>query len=341
ALEVPDFSNALKQFQQLVEKTVTQKKKERLGLPVDDDKIDYDKFYATTQALFGPEVKDHNVKVFFRKITNNLDASTEWCEIFGCYTEESGSVASQQKEENSVFLVSEKQQLTHTVVKRQDFIKGIVKVPHLDFIVTCSEKGILTIFNKKVILTQTNFYPSDFHQDTAWITGCDFLSQLKCVVAVTERTIIVWDYKSKDNCSFIKPIQNCLLCVCTVTASNHPDKDHILMGDDKGCVHLLTLTCDDFASQQHKFKKESQLQVLDPKALNIAKRKLHDDWVVKVKYISGLGCFGSCSSDRIHSFVLDDIQRLKDNLPVREFSVPKGVNAFTYCGKAKTIVTGG
>ncbi|XP_071595187.1 WD repeat-containing protein 64 isoform X2 [Heliangelus exortis] len=336
ALEVPDFSNALKQFQQLVEKTVTQKKKERLGLPVDDDKIDYDKFYATTQALFGPEVKDHNVKVFFRKITSNLDASIEWCEIFGCYTEESGSVASQQKEENSVFLVSEKQQLTHAVVKRQDFIKGIVKVPHLDFIVTCSEKGVLTIFNKQMHVLATTIV-----EDTAWITGCDFLSQLKCVVAVTERTIIVWDYKSKDTCSVVKPIQNCLLCVCTVTASNHPDKDHILMGDDKGCVHLLTLTCDDFASQQHKFKKESQFQVLDPKTLNIAKRKLHDDWVVKVKYISGLGCFGSCSSDRIHSFVLDDIRRLKDNLPVREFSVPKGVNAFTYCGKAKTIVTGG
>lgn len=43
--------------------------------------IDYDKFYATTQTLFGPEVKDHNVKAFFRKINNNLDARTEWCEV--------------------------------------------------------------------------------------------------------------------------------------------------------------------------------------------------------------------------------------------------------------------
>ncbi|KAM9382898.1 WD repeat-containing protein 64 [Phaethornis superciliosus] len=314
AVEIPDFSNALKQFHQLVAKTVAQKEKERLGLLIDDDIIDYDKFYAATQALFGPEVKDYNVKVFFRKITSNLDASIEWCEL-----------------KSNIFSL--------TVVKRQDFIKGIVKVPQLDFTVTCSEKGVLTIFNKQMqVLATTSI------EDTAWITGCDFLSQMKCVVAVTERTIIVWDYKSKvsqDSCFVIKPMQNCLLCVCTVTVPNHPDKDHILMGDDKGCVHLLTLTCDDFASQQHKGKKESQYQVLDPKTLNIVKRKLHDDWVVKVKYISGLKCFGSCSSDRIHSFVLDDIRRLKDNLPVREFSVPRGVNAFTYCGKAKTIVTGG
>lgn len=46
------------------------------------------------------------------------------------------------------------------------------------------------------------------------------------------------------------------------------------------------------------------------------KHKLHDDWVVKVKYISDLNCFGSCSSDSIHSFVLDDIKRLEDSLYV-------------------------
>uniref|UniRef100_A0A8B9CVB6 WD repeat domain 64 n=1 Tax=Anser brachyrhynchus TaxID=132585 RepID=A0A8B9CVB6_9AVES len=62
---------------------------------------------------------------------------------------------------------------------------------------------------------------------------------------------------------------------------------------------------------------------------------------VKVKYISDLNCFRSCSSDSIHSFVLDDIKRLEDSLPVKEFSVPRGLNAFTYCGKAKVIVTGG
>lgn len=48
--------------------------------------------------------------------------------------------------------------LSLTVVKRQDVIKGIVKVPHLDFTVTSSQKGVLTIFNNQVIQTQTNFF---------------------------------------------------------------------------------------------------------------------------------------------------------------------------------------
>ncbi|NWH20799.1 WDR64 protein, partial [Grus americana] len=262
--------------------------------------------------------------------------------IFGYFTGESNTMSSQLKEENMVFLVSEKQQITHTVVKRQDVIKGIVKVPHLDFTVTSSQKGVLTIFNNQ---RKSCFsYPFYFHQDTAWITGCDFLPQLKCVVAVTERTVIVWDYKSKgsqNNCFIIKPMENALCCVCTVAMSERLAKDNILMGDYKGYVHLLTVTSDDFRLKQCKGKKESQLQVLDSKTFNIVKRKLHDDWVVKVKYISDLNCFGSCSSDSVHSFVLDNIKRLEDNLPVKEFSVPRGVNAFTYCGKAKVIVTGG
>ncbi|KAM6406029.1 WD repeat-containing protein 64 [Pluvialis apricaria] len=339
-LEVPDFKNALKQFQKLVEKTVTQKTKKRLGLYIEDeDEIDYDKFYTTTQTIFGPEVKDHNIKAFFRKISNNLDARTEWCEIFGYFIGESDAMSSQLKEENMVFLVSEKQQITHAVVKRQDVIKGIVKVPHLDFTVTSSQKGVLTIFNNQMRVLATTVV-----EDTAWITGCDFLPQLKCVVAVTERTVIVWDYKSKgsqNNCFIIKPMENGLLCVCTVTMSDHLAQDNILMGDDKGYVHLLSVTSDHFGLKQCKGKKDSQLQVLDSKTFNVVKRKLHDDWAVKVKYISDLNCFGSCSSDSIHSFVLDDIKRLGDNLPVKEFSVPRGVNAFAYCGKAKVIVTGG
>uniref|UniRef100_A0A8C3JIW9 WD repeat domain 64 n=1 Tax=Calidris pygmaea TaxID=425635 RepID=A0A8C3JIW9_9CHAR len=338
APEVSDFKNALKQFQELVEKTVTQKTKKRLDLSIEDeDEIDYDKFYKTTKTIFGPEIKDHDIKTFFTKINSNPNARTEWCEIFGCFIGENDTISSQLKEENMVFLISEKQQITHAVVKRQDVIKSIVKVPHLDFTVVSSQKGVLTIFNNQG-KNQTAI------NDTAWITGCEFLPQLKCVVAVTERTVIVWDYKSKgsqNNCFIIKPMENALLCVCTVTMSDRLAKDNILMGDDKGYVHLLTLTSDHFGLKQCKGKKESQVQVLDSKTFNFVKRKLHDDWAMKVKYFSELNCFGSCSSDSIHSFVLDDIKRLGDNLPVKEFSVPRGVNAFTYCAKAKVIVTGG
>lgn len=48
--------------------------------------------------------------------------------------------------------------LSFTVVKRQDVIKAVVKVPHLDFTVTSSQKGVLTLLDNQVILIQTNYY---------------------------------------------------------------------------------------------------------------------------------------------------------------------------------------
>uniref|UniRef100_A0A8C5X4R0 WD repeat-containing protein 64 n=1 Tax=Malurus cyaneus samueli TaxID=2593467 RepID=A0A8C5X4R0_9PASS len=324
SLELIDFKNALEQFHNLVEKMVIQKTKESSGLYTkDDDEIDYDKFYATTRTLFGPAVKDHNIQAFFRKAMSNLDERPEWLEIFGCFIGESDGMPSPSKE-SMVFLVSEKQQITHS-----DVIKGMVKVPLQNFIVTASQKGVLTVFSE---------------QDTAWITGCDFLPNLKYVVAVTENTIILWDYRPKETKYegfVIKPMKNCLLCVCTVTMADNLPRDTILMGDDKGYVYLLTMTSDDFIMKQSRADKESQFRFFDSESFTILKRKLHDDWVGKVRYISALKRFASCSTDSTKSFVLDDIKRLEDNLPVKEFSVPKGVNAFTYCGKTKVIVTGG
>ncbi|XP_066479167.1 WD repeat-containing protein 64 [Tiliqua scincoides] len=342
---IPDvavFKNALMQFQKLVDKTTAQKREERLGLYVKDaEEMDYDKFYAAVQALFGPDVKTQDVKTFYRKISNNPDGRMEWCEIFGYYIVEGDALAAQLDEENMVFLVSRKQRITKAGVKRRDVIKCMVKVPQLDFMVTASQKGTLTVFSSQMRILTTTSIP-----DTSWISGCDYLSQLKRVIAVTERTIIIWDYKSQgsplDNCFIIKPMEHCLLSVCTIhQPAEMLMKDDVLLGDDGGFVNMFTMTSDDFGLKQTKSKKNKHIMVLDSKRFKNIRRKLHDDWVVKVKYIPALNCFGSCSFDSVHSLVLDDLKRLEDNLPVRDFSVPRGVNAFTYCGKANIIVTGG
>ncbi|XP_077201090.1 WD repeat-containing protein 64 isoform X2 [Paroedura picta] len=343
--DIPDgthFKNSLKEFQKLVDKTVVQKREERLGLYIKDaEEMDYDKFCAAVQDLFGPEVKSQDVKTFYRKISNNPDGRTEWCELFGYFIVEGDALAAQLDEENMVFLVSKKQRITKAGVKRRDVIKCMVKISQLDFLVTASQKGTLTIFTSQMRVMTTTSIP-----DSPWINGCDYLYQLKRVVAVTERTIIVWDYKSQgsvlDTCFIIKPMEHCLLCICSVhQPAEQLVRDDILMGDDGGHVNLFTLTSDDFGLKQSKSKKQAHIQVLDSKKFRHIKRKLHDDWVVKVKYIPALNSFVSCSLDSIHSLVLDDLKRLEDNLPVRDFSVPRGVNAFTYCGKANIIVTGG
>lgn len=45
----------------------------------------------------------------------------------------------------------------------------------------------------------------------------------------------------------------------------------------------------------------------------IEKRKIHHDWVLKVKYFPELRCFASCSPHSKQSFVLEEIDRLYDD----------------------------
>lgn len=55
------------------------------------------------------------------------------------------------------------------------------------------------VYHLGVILSLKASNSMLFCQDTSWITGCDYLGQLKRIVATTERTIIVWDYKAQGN----------------------------------------------------------------------------------------------------------------------------------------------
>ncbi|XP_055495549.1 WD repeat-containing protein 64-like [Leucoraja erinacea] len=138
-------------------------------------------------------------------------------------------------------------------------------------------------------------------------------------------------------------MQNIMLCICTVTQSEYTGEDSILIGDDAGFVNLLVVGTEDLNLQKTKERNALQSQILDPRLLRrtILRRKLHQEWVLRVKYFPHLNSFVSCSSDSVHSVVLDDIRKLGDCQPIRTLSVPRGVNAFDYCVKANTFVTGG
>ncbi|XP_067844548.1 WD repeat-containing protein 64-like [Heptranchias perlo] len=190
---------------------------------------------------------------------------------------------------------------------------------------------------------QTNTNIGDISQ----VTGCDYLSQLKRIITVTETSIVIWDHKpkSKNQTNFftLKPMKNILLCICTVILSEYMNEDCLLIGDDAGFVNLIIVGSEDLNLQKSKESDALQSQVMDPRFLRrpILRRKLHNDWVLKVKYFAHLNYFACCSPDSEHSVVLDDIRKLGDCQPIRTLSIPRGVNAFDYCVRANTIVTGG
>ncbi|XP_029449875.1 WD repeat-containing protein 64 [Rhinatrema bivittatum] len=344
---VDRFEENLELFKTFLDKIIAQKKEERSDSAVKpQDTIDYEHFYKEVVSLFGDNMNTQEIKTFFRKISSNPEAPIDWSEIFGYFQSEESILDSQMDEENSVFMVSKRERIENATgggKKRRDTIQCIVKVPQMEAIITASEKGTLSWYNNKFL--QMKMQATINTNEGSWMTGCDFLHQLRRIVAVTERSIVVWDHKclgkNQDNYLSIKPMENCLLCVCTVVTTESQAKDDILIGDDSGFVHLFSIASEELNIKVSKVKQVLCPAVLDAKNFKKIRRKLHNDWVLKVKFFPELKCFASCSLDSQHSFVLDHLRRLKESGPVRELSVPRGVNAFAYCRKANIIATGG
>ena len=65
--------------------------------------------------------------------------------------------------------------------------------------------------------------------------------------------------------------------------------------------------------------------------------KVHDDFVMQVKYIAPLGCFFSCSQTRRTSMFVGDLQQKKSSY----FCVNMGILDFDYSEVKNIVVTGG
>ncbi|KAK1171003.1 WD repeat-containing protein 64-like [Acipenser oxyrinchus oxyrinchus] len=328
------FELCLEQFQLLLTDIARRKSKDQIEKkknPVAGNTY-YDEFCKSVRVLFGYEVRSQDLKSVFKKFNSNPEAPLDWSELFGHYEISDENASSEPDEENTVFLISKRKIIARATgdKKRRDQIHSIVKVSDLDLVVTASQKGQISIYNNKEAL---------------WVTGCDYLANLKRVVIVMDRSIGIWDYRQQKQCQAnlftIKPLDNLLLCVCTVTPSEHLLSDSILIGDNAGFVNLVTISNSDLSSK--KSEEKGQAQTLNHIGLRhpVVRRKLHNDWVLKVAFFPELNAFGSCSLDSDHSFVLEELQRLEDNQEVREISVPRGVNTFAYCVKANLIATGG
>ncbi|XP_040275714.1 WD repeat-containing protein 64 [Bufo bufo] len=331
-LDRTNFKSSLEEFQRLIRSIVAQNKVDKTEGSKQEENIDNSQFYNIVTRLFGHGLKTQEVKAFYRKISNHPDAPIDWTELFGCFQRDEDIITAHSNPENSIFFLSKRKTIKNASAgkKKRDSIQCIVKVPLLDAVVTVSEYGTISLFNS---------------QESSWFSGCDFLNQLKRVVAVTERSVVIWDYKghgqNQNNHVCIKPMEHCLLCVCTVISQDQSMQDDILVGDDAGFVSLYTISSDDLKVQHSKSRKMSHPVALDSNNFRRFRRKLHHDWVVKIKYFPELNLFASSSPDSTSSLVLDDVKMIKDTGSVRVFSVPKGVTTFVYCVKANIIATGG
>ncbi|XP_046579795.1 WD repeat-containing protein 64-like [Haliotis rubra] len=311
------------------------------------ENLRYDQFCEKIRELFGSDIKNQDLKAVYRKISTNPDAKVDWSELFGYFQSGVEEEEMTVGEEVSVFMVSKRRRIGEAAGdrKRRDTVQCLKYVPAIDAYVTVSQKGALSIWTNKLRLQAC----IDINEP-AWATGCDYLPVLRRVACCTERSIALWDNRAKgknQQIFTIKPIEHSPQCMTNIPTSTTPHEDRILFGDDQGYVNLLTISAKDMTMKNSKGEKNNSQNnlIIDPNKMTfpIQRRKLHDDWVLKVKYFPDLRCFASCSPCSTNSFFLEELDRLNnhDTEEVRGVSIPKGVNCFNYCTRANIIATGG
>ncbi|XP_069117612.1 WD repeat-containing protein 64-like isoform X5 [Argopecten irradians] len=313
------------------------------------ESLRFDQFCEAIRSLFGTDVKNSDLKAIYRKISTNPDAKVDWSELFGYFqssAEESEEIV--LGEEVSVFTVSKRRRVGEAAgdKTRRDTVQCIRYIPSLDSYITASQKGAIAVWSSKLRLMSC----IDVNEP-AWVTGCDYLPGIRRTVTCTERSIVIWDSRSKgknQQIYSIKPFENSPQCITHVTNSSPAHEDLVLFGDDQGYVNVMRLVAKDLNTKNSKNDKRGNINLpqnypLDPDNLTypIVKRKLHHDWVLSIKYFPELRCFGSCSPDSRQSFVLEEVERLYDDQEIRGVNIHKGVNCFSYCAKANIIATGG
>ncbi|XP_074662420.1 WD repeat-containing protein 64-like [Tubulanus polymorphus] len=311
------------------------------------ESLRFDQFCDTIRSLFGSEVRNNDLKLLYRKISTNPDAKIDWSELF--FHTENEEPHLTIEEDVTVFTVSKKRRIGEAAgdKKRRDVVQTIKVTPSLEGFLVTSQKGTISIWTSKLRL-QTCCELNE----SAWVTGCDYLPGIRRVLVASERSISIWDNRAKSktqNIFTIKPMPSAPQCVTWVPWTSNAMEDTILFGDDHGNINLMTIASKDLNMKNSKDDNNSKNQteapnlVIDPEKLTypIHKRKIHEDWVIKIDYIPELGCFASCSPSSSTSFVLEEIDRIMDNGEIRGMSLTKGVNAFAFCKSANMIATGG
>lgn len=312
------------------------------------ESLRFDQFCDRIRQLFGSDIKNSDLKAIYRKISTNPDATVDWSELFGYFQSNTDDEEIVVGEEVNVFTVSKRRRVGEAAgdKTRRDTVQCLRYIPSQDGYISTSQKGAICIWNNKLKLQSC----IDINEP-AWVTGCEYLPSIRKAICCTERSICVWDNRSKGknmHVFCIKPFENSPQCITYVPNPSGTLEDLVLFGDDQGYINVLKLVAKDLTLKNSKDADKRQTQIptnitIAPDVLShkIIRRKLHNDYVLQVKYFPELRCFASCSPHSKKSFVLEEVDRLYDDGEVRDVSIPKGVNCFEYCSKANIIATGG
>ncbi|KAJ3083935.1 WD repeat-containing protein 49, partial [Rhizoclosmatium hyalinum] len=302
--------------------------------------FDIDKFREVFGKVLGGNLSYDQMTMLFMKIDANSDGTVDWDE-FSTYM----MAGSMGETEHLINVIDEK---IRKMINgpHKDMIKRIDFVPKERKYVTVSREGIVGIYGLNLKLQKT-VDTKKFFPNMSWVADALFMhDHAKLVIITDDRQLCIFDILS------IKP--RLIACIaqlennplCLAYAPQYDDSgDLILFGDDGGYVNVLQITrkflfenvSDNDNLEQLTPAKLQKKDSLKKNSLSYYRRKIHNDWVLKVHYYQEMNGFVSCASENTKSLVIGDLERKT----VRYIHVPKGIKCFDVCRRPSFLVTGG
>ncbi|KAJ3185585.1 WD40 repeat domain 95 [Geranomyces variabilis] len=296
--------------------------------------FDIDKFREVFGKVVGGNLTHDQMTMLFMKIDANSDGTVDWDE-FSTYMM---TGALENSEAHSIFDERIKKLFNSP---HKDTIRRIDYIPKERKYISVSRDGTVCFWAQNLKLQRV--IPAKDFSRQSWVADSLYLPDHNRLVTITDdRHFCVYDIMS------IKPrliitmgqLENNPLCLAY---GGHMDeeRDFILFGDDGGYVNVLTFTrkfiTENEATEELSPAKLSRRESLKKYNASFSRRKIHNDWVVKVQYYSEINAFISCAPESIRSLIIGDLERKS----IRFVNVPKGIACFAFCRRPSFLVTGG
>ncbi|KAI9325972.1 WD40-repeat-containing domain protein [Zopfochytrium polystomum] len=301
--------------------------------------FDIDKFREVFGKVLGGNLSYDQMTMLFMKIDANSDGTVDWDE-FSTYM-----MMGQMENHETMNVIDEK-------------IRKLISGPHKDMIkridfiakerkyITVSREGTVCIWSLNLKL-QRVINTKEFSQSMSWVADSVFMHDHgKLVIITDDRELCIFDVLSikPRMIARISQLDNNPLCLAY---SPHYDEegDLILFGDDGGYVNVLNITRKflfDSSSDSEALEQLTPAKLLRKDSarknnISFYRRKIHNEWVLKVQYYQEMNSFVSCASENTKSLVIGDLERKT----VRYIHVPKGIKCFDFCRRPSFLVTGG
>ncbi|KAJ3319916.1 hypothetical protein HDV06_005815 [Boothiomyces sp. JEL0866] len=327
--------------------------------------INMEEFKEAFATVLGKGLTEEQMTAMFMKIDANTDNQIDW-DDFSTYMllRAEGQKQMVEAAEMKLFDASDRNNRINT--KHKEMIIRIQYIASHKRYMTCCREGTICYWNENFKL-QRSFLnvgfevekklDSDSNLDPAfdgtpyrWVHDAVYMENLqKIALATDDHQITFYEATTMEKCLCLdlQNINVLSLDYCIMKDSQLSPKSMLIYGTDSGHINVFTFDVDKMLKVAVRQKGQIERIFIEKEGSkllkylgNVWKRKAHNDWAMKVRYIPEIKAIISCSPDPKESLVVAEL----DNNHKWQYHISpvnKGVNSFAYCRFPVTIVTGG